>query len=58
MMVTINSTKDLSVSVGKFYLPLNKTAPEAPVFSLPYMDMADQSKTVWFNISFAVAILQ
>ncbi|XP_061168196.1 VWFA and cache domain-containing protein 1-like [Saccostrea echinata] len=46
MMVTINSTKDLSVSVGKFYLPLNKTAPEASVFSLPYMDMADQTLTM------------
>lgn len=44
MMVTINSTKDLSVSVGRFYLPLNKSAPESPIFSLPYMDMADQSK--------------
>lgn len=46
MMVTINSTKDLSVSVGRFYLPLNKSAPESPIFSLPYMDMADQSKLI------------
>lgn len=46
MMVTINSTKDLSVSVGRFYLPLNKSAPESPIFSLPYMDMADQTLTM------------
>ena len=47
MMVTINSTKDLSVSVGRFYLPLNKSAPESPIFSLPYMDMADQSNKLY-----------
>lgn len=56
MMVTINSTKDLSVSVGRFYLPLNKSAPESPIFSLPYMDMADQSKSYYklyiFNFFF------
>nr|XP_022322709.1 LOW QUALITY PROTEIN: VWFA and cache domain-containing protein 1-like [Crassostrea virginica] len=46
MMVTINSTKDLSVSVGRFYLPLNKSAPESPIFSLPYMDIADQTLTM------------
>lgn len=54
-MVTINSTKDLSVSVGRFYLPLNKSAPESPIFSLPYMDMADQSKLyneIWILISY------
>lgn len=47
MMVTINSTKDLSVSVGLFYLPLNKSAPESPIFSLPYM--AKQIKVINLN---------
>lgn len=54
MMVTINSTKDLSVSVGRFYLPLNKSAPESPIFSLPYMDMADQSKS-YYNYIYLIS---
>ena len=40
-MMAVNSTQDLSSSVGRFYLPLNRTAVEDPVFSLPYMDEAD-----------------
>ena len=40
-MMAINSTQDLSSSVGRFYLPLNRTAQDDPVFSLPYIDEAD-----------------
>ena len=40
-MFSINSTRDLSLSVGKFYLPFNKSSPEDAVFSLPYIDSAD-----------------
>ncbi|ESO86641.1 hypothetical protein LOTGIDRAFT_128750, partial [Lottia gigantea] len=43
MMMAINSTTDLSSSVGRFYLPLNNTSDESPVFSLPYIDEADRS---------------
>ena len=43
-MFAINSTRDLSLSVGKFYLPFNKSSPEDPVFSLPYIDSADGGK--------------
>ncbi|XP_055956054.1 VWFA and cache domain-containing protein 1 [Patella vulgata] len=46
MMMAINSTSDLSSSVGRFYLPLNNTADESPVFSLPYIDEADRSLTL------------
>lgn len=41
IMMAINSTQDLSSSVGRFYLPLNRTAENDPVFSLPYIDEAD-----------------
>ena len=41
IMMAINSTQDLSSSVGRFYLPLNRTAQDDPVFSLPYIDEAD-----------------
>ena len=45
MMLSINSTRDLSLSVGKFYLPFNKSADEdSAVFSLPYVDSADGGK--------------
>ena len=45
MMLSINSTRDLSLSVGKFYLPFNKSADEdSAVFSLPYIDSADGGK--------------
>ncbi|KAL8604767.1 hypothetical protein ACOMHN_017726 [Nucella lapillus] len=38
IMMAINSTQDLSSSVGRFYLPLNRTAQEDPVgFSSPYL---------------------
>ena len=41
LMMAINSTRDLSSTVGKFYLPLNRTAAKGPVISLPYIDEAD-----------------
>ena len=44
MMLAINSTRDLSLSVGKFYLPLNQSTEESTVFSLPYIDSADGGK--------------
>ena len=43
--MAINSTKDLSSSVGRFYLPLNRTAENNAVFSLPYIDAADGGET-------------
>ena len=43
-MLAINSTRDLSLSVGKFYLPLNQSTEENTVFSLPYIDSADGGK--------------
>lgn len=47
MMLAINSTRDLSLSVGKFYLPFNKSTDEdAAVFSLPYIDSADGALTL------------
>lgn len=46
-MMAINSTQDLSSSVGRFYLPLNRTAEDDPVFSLPYIDEADGGKDVF-----------
>ncbi|XP_076463028.1 VWFA and cache domain-containing protein 1-like [Babylonia areolata] len=46
IMMAINSTQDLSSSVGRFYLPLNRTAQEDPVFSLPYIDEADGALTL------------
>uniref|UniRef100_A0A2C9KVH0 Cache domain-containing protein n=1 Tax=Biomphalaria glabrata TaxID=6526 RepID=A0A2C9KVH0_BIOGL len=45
-MMAINSTQDLSSSVGRFYLPLNRTAEDDPVFSLPYIDEADRALTM------------
>ncbi|XP_052058181.1 VWFA and cache domain-containing protein 1-like [Mytilus californianus] len=45
-MMAINTTKDLSMSVGKFYLPFNQSASEVPVFSLPYIDKADKALTI------------
>ena len=42
--MAINSTQDLSSSVGRFYLPLNRTAENEAVFSLPYIDEADGGK--------------
>ena len=41
MMVAVNSTRDLSMTVGQFYLPFNRTTNEDGVFSLPYIDNAD-----------------
>ncbi|KAK3767134.1 hypothetical protein RRG08_018006 [Elysia crispata] len=46
MMMAINSTRDLSSTVGKFYLPLNRTAAKDPVISLPYIDEADGALTM------------
>ncbi|KAK0046626.1 VWFA and cache domain-containing protein 1 isoform X1 [Biomphalaria pfeifferi] len=46
IMMAINSTQDLSSSVGRFYLPLNRTAEDDPVFSLPYIDEADRALTM------------
>ncbi|CAG5123241.1 unnamed protein product, partial [Candidula unifasciata] len=46
IMMAINSTQDLSSSVGRFYLPLNRTAEDDPVFSLPYIDEADGALTM------------
>ncbi|XP_012946227.1 VWFA and cache domain-containing protein 1 isoform X2 [Aplysia californica] len=46
IMMAINSTRDLSSSVGRFYLPLNRTAKDDPVFSLPYIDEADGALTM------------
>lgn len=43
-MMAINTTKDLSMSVGKFYTPFNRPAADEPVFSLPYTDQADKGK--------------
>ena len=50
-MLAINSTRDLSLSVGKFYLPLNQSTEDTTVFSLPYIDSADGGKfcTDWLN---------
>lgn len=44
MMVAVNSTRDLSMTVGQFYLPFNRTTEEDAVFSLPYIDNADGGK--------------
>lgn len=49
IMMAINSTQDLSSSVGRFYLPLNRTAQEDPVFSLPYIDEADGALSISLN---------
>lgn len=46
MMMAINKTKDLSSTVGKFYLPLNQSDKYLPVFSLPYTDEADKALTM------------
>ncbi|XP_046344826.2 VWFA and cache domain-containing protein 1-like [Haliotis rufescens] len=46
IMLSINNTRDLSSTVGRFYLPLNRTAKEDPVFSLPYIDEADRGLTM------------
>ncbi|KAK3089856.1 hypothetical protein FSP39_007106 [Pinctada imbricata] len=46
MMSAINSTKDLIITVGKFYQPLNRTVSEFPVFSMPYIDEADNALTM------------
>ncbi|GFO03081.1 vwfa and cache domain-containing protein 1, partial [Plakobranchus ocellatus] len=46
MMMAVNSTRDLSSTVGRFYLPLNLTAAEGPVISLPYIDEADGALTM------------
>lgn len=44
MMVAVNSTRDLSMTVGQFYLPFNRTTEDDAVFSLPYIDNADGGK--------------
>ncbi|KAL3869969.1 hypothetical protein ACJMK2_042589 [Sinanodonta woodiana] len=49
VMLAINNTRDLGLSVGRFYLPLNRTADESPVFSLPYLDAADSALTLSIN---------
>ena len=41
-MMAINTTKDLSMSVGKFYKPFHKLASDRPIFSLPYIDQTDK----------------
>ncbi|KAL4236844.1 VWFA and cache domain-containing protein 1 [Mactra antiquata] len=46
MMIAVNNTRDLSMTVGRFYIPFNKTAAEVPVFSLPYIDNADGALTM------------
>lgn len=50
MMIAINNTRDLSLTVGRFYMPFNKTTAEEAVFSLPYIDVADGGKSL--NIFF------
>lgn len=55
-MMAINSTQDLSSSVGRFYLPLNRTAQEDPVFSLPYIDEADGGENHVFINFFVVVV--
>ena len=40
-MLSVNETRDLSTTVGRFYTPFNRTVPEEAVFSLPYVDLAD-----------------
>lgn len=45
-MMAINTTKDLSMSVGQFYTPFHKSASEQPIFSLPYIDQADKALTM------------
>ena len=58
IMMAINSTQDLSSSVGRFYLPLNRTAQDDPVFSLPYIDEADGGRVpFFFAVLFASKII-
>ena len=45
-MMAINTTKDLSMSVGKFYKPFHKLASDRPIFSLPYIDQTDKALTM------------
>ncbi|KAL5022166.1 hypothetical protein ScPMuIL_001321 [Solemya velum] len=45
-MLAVNTTRDLSSTVGKFYIPLNKTTRDEYIFSLPYIDIADQGLTM------------
>ncbi|XP_060082073.1 VWFA and cache domain-containing protein 1-like [Ylistrum balloti] len=46
VMMAINSTKDLSSSVGRFYLPFNRTTNHHVRYSLPYIDKADSALTL------------
>ena len=46
VMLAVNTTKDLSTTVGKFYLSLNRSTPNGPRFSLPYIDEAGQGLTI------------
>ena len=41
-MVAVNTSMDLSLTVGRFYLPFNKSTPDEAMFSLPYIDSADR----------------
>lgn len=51
MMVVVNNTRDLSMTVGRFYQPFNKTTPEDAVFSLPYIDSADGALTMSISMA-------
>lgn len=53
MMIAVNNTRDLSMTVGRFYVPFNKTTSEDAVFSLPYIDSADGGNlTLSLHLSF------
>ena len=41
-MTAVNTTRDMSSSVGKFYLAFNRTTPDVPHISLPYKDQVGQ----------------
>ncbi|WAR23918.1 CAHD1-like protein [Mya arenaria] len=51
MMVAVNDTRDLSLMVGRFYTPFNKTTPEDAIFSLPYIDVADGALTMSISMA-------
>lgn len=37
-MTAVNSDRDISSTVGKFFIPFNQTTPDIPHISLPYKD--------------------
>ncbi|XP_064624547.1 VWFA and cache domain-containing protein 1-like isoform X2 [Lineus longissimus] len=39
-MLAVNTTRELSASVGTFFAPLNRSTMDLPHFSLPYIDAA------------------